>query len=181
MNKLDVFFNNELIAHVTYSAYEDKYEFLYKDSWKESGFELSPHLSFDKDASSKTVKNFIENLLPEGRALDDIVRFNNLSKNNHFAILGAIGSETAGAITFISEQSRAEDLFREVSLDELGERVKQREFQSIAVWDGKVRVSIAGVQDKLPLVIIDGKIGFGEGKYASTHILKFGNQREENI
>ncbi len=42
------------------------------------------------------------------------------------------------------------------------------------MWDGKIRLSLSGVQDKLPLVVLnDNKYGIGEGKIASTHILKF--------
>jgi len=68
--------------------------------------------------------------------------------------------------------------FRPVTPLELTERISQRQDVSIAVWDGKPRLSVAGVQDKLPLLIrADGQMGFGEGELASTHILKFGTAR----
>ena len=40
------------------------------------------------------------------------------------------------------------------------------------MWDGKVRMSVAGFQDKL-LVLMDGEnIFLADGALASTHILK---------
>jgi serine/threonine-protein kinase HipA len=41
------------------------------------------------------------------------------------------------------------------------------------IWEGKPRLSVAGVQQKLPIARLKDKFGFGEGDIASTHILKF--------
>ncbi len=41
---------------------------------------------------------------------------------------------------------------------------------------------MAGVQDKLPVLIMpDTRIGFGEGRLASTHILKFGTRQDLHL
>ena len=45
--------------------------------------------------------------------------------------------------------------------------------ESITYWDGRTRLSVAGVQDKLNLLEIDGKLGFGEGELCSNKIFKF--------
>ncbi len=67
--------------------------------------------------------------------------------------------------------------FRVVTSEELQDLITLRQQISIAMWDGKQRLSVAGVQDKLPLLIkSSGEMGFGEGHLASTHILKFGRE-----
>jgi serine/threonine-protein kinase HipA len=64
--------------------------------------------------------------------------------------------------------------FREISNEELTQRIINKEIYKYYFWDKKTRLSLAGVQDKLPLVVLDdNKYGIGEGKIASTHILKF--------
>ncbi|MEO2282099.1 HipA domain-containing protein [Pseudoalteromonas pernae] len=45
--------------------------------------------------------------------------------------------------------------------------------ESITYWDGRTRLSVAGVQDKLNLLEVDGKLGFGEGELCSNKIFKF--------
>ena len=66
---------------------------------------------------------------------------------------------------------------REISLAELNDRLSQREYIPFVVWDGKVRMSIAGYQDKLTVYLdkeIDqgGRIYLPSPPLASTHILK---------
>ena len=61
--------------------------------------------------------------------------------------------------------------------EELDKRIAERDQIPLAVWDGKVRMSIAGVQDKL-MVYLDrplsdgGRLFLVEPPLASTHILK---------
>ncbi|WP_246296636.1 hypothetical protein [Allochromatium humboldtianum] len=57
--------------------------------------------------------------------------------------------------------------------DELAHRLRQRPHVPFTVWDGKVRLSIAGFQDKLA-VLVEGEDWYlVEGPdLASTHILK---------
>ncbi|MEI6704471.1 MAG: HipA domain-containing protein, partial [Deltaproteobacteria bacterium] len=104
-----------------------------------------------------------------------------ISRANIFGLVAAIGTATNGALTFRLGDTSAEapaTSFRPVTALELAERISQRQNVSIAVWDGKPRLSVAGVQDKLPLLIrADGQMGFGEGELASTHIMKFGTAR----
>jgi serine/threonine-protein kinase HipA len=133
------------------------------------------------ECSSESVKRFLANLLPEGRWLEELSVSCHISRSNVFGLIAAIGAETTGALSFgMGDESEGGLLtsFRPVTSEELAERISQRQNISIAVWDGKPRLSVAGVQDKLPLLIrADGHMGFGEGELASTHILKFGTAR----
>jgi len=56
---------------------------------------------------------------------------------------------------------------------ELSERIRARPFQPFTIWDARVRLSIAGYQDKVAVYRDDGCWYLVEGpELASTHILK---------
>ena len=172
-HNINIFCNNERVGIIEIDLNSNNVELIYDENWKNIGFELSPHLKFDKSIDSNSIKKFVNNLLPEGNGLDAISIILQISKANKFGLLEAIGNETAGALTFSSDNIVVTN-FREISNEELTERIINKENINITLWDGKIRLSLSGVQDKLPLVVLkDNKYGIGEGKIASTHILKF--------
>jgi len=177
---LNVYHEQTPVGILGYDGLEDRYTFSYEENWQKGAFELSPHLKFNSDISSRSIRNFIENLLPEGYALEQIIKQNNLSKNNFFGILNAIGIETTGVLSFsLSDKTSFETTtFREITESELADRIANRADNPIAIWDHKPRISVAGVQDKLPITILGETFGFGSGRLASTHILKFSNDKE---
>lgn len=173
------------VGQILFDGTTDRYNLTYQDSWLDSGgYPISPHLLPDA-AHPESVKRFLANLLPEGHWLDELSINRQISKSNVFGLVAAIGAETTGALTFqLSSQITASlpTTFRPVSSGELTERIGSRRDISIALWDGKPRLSVAGVQDKLPVLIMpDGQMGFGEGELASTHILKFGSKPELHL
>ena len=176
--KLFITFNEEIIGELIFE--NEEFKLNYFDSWERNGFELSPHLPF-KSSSSENIKNFLKNLLPEGENLDDISIFLQISKYNTFGLIKEIGKDIAGAINFYKEPiTIQEKRFIKISDEELVRKIKNINYENILIWNGKVRLSIAGVGKKLPVMIKNEKIGFGEGKYASTHILKF-DKKELNL
>lgn len=168
---MHVLYDNKVIAKLTLSDNDDL-DLIYTDEWKREGFALSPFLPLHEPIDKRDVKNFILNLLPEGDGLEALSKLFHISKANSFALLNAIGNETSGALSF-GTSGFIETSFREVSKEELRVRIKERKNTPITIWDGKVRLSLAGVQEKLPIAILNGKFGFAEGNLASTHILKF--------
>ena len=66
--------------------------------------------------------------------------------------------------------------------DELAELIAELPSRPMhADADGEYRLSLAGVQDKLPVVVGgDGQIGLTEGRTPSTHILKAPIERLPN-
>ena len=173
--------NRRHLGKIRLDEKSEQYGLEYAPSWLEGGgFPVSPHLK-PGECASESLKRFLANLLPEGRWLEELSASSHISRANIFGLVAAIGAETTGALTFRMGDERGDGVltsFRPVTSDELAERISQRQNVSIAVWDGKPRLSVAGVQDKLPLLIrADGQMGFGEGELASTHILKFGTAR----
>lgn len=148
----------------------------YEPSWVKEGFAISPYLPVDGTFDHRAVRNYLQNLLPEGKGLEEITSNTTISKNNTFGLIKIIGEETSGALSFRGKEDDVkETTFREVTAAELGEKLTRfKEVgESIIYWDGKTRLSVAGVQDKLNLLELDGKLGFGEGELCSNKIVKF--------
>jgi serine/threonine-protein kinase HipA len=179
--QLTVNINRQHLGKILLEEKGELYALEYAPSWLDGvGFPVSPHLK-PGECASESVRRFLANLLPEGRWLEELAVSTHISRSNIFGLVAAIGTETTGALTFRmgdTPSGESATSFRPVTAVELAERISQRQKVSIAVWDGKPRLSVAGVQDKLPLLIrADGQMGFGEGELASTHLMKFGTTR----
>lgn len=181
MTQLNIFYDKDEVGILKYEPIDDIFSFEYSDDWKIKGFELSPYMKFDSVISNNVIKNFIENLLPESKGREILTNMYHISKNNLFALIQLIGKDTTGALTFNLEHNTFITSFREITISELSHRIKDRKNIPIEVWDGNVRLSVAGVQDKLPITIIDGKYGFAQGELASTHILKFESNNDNLV
>lgn len=183
---LHVWAEDAKVATITHEGRDDRWGLGYAAPWATDAqsYPLSPALPLVRpagDYASASIKRFIEHLLPEGRALDVAVAYNGLSKSNIFGLIWALGAETAGALRFAGDAlalPAAEPVLREIPLKELDQRIAEREQVPLTVWDGKVRMSVAGLQDKL-LVYLDrpllegGRLFLVDGpRLASTHILK---------
>ena len=184
MMKLDVLMNGELAGTLSYTAQTHRYAFHYSPAWltRKARYALGPTLPLEVDETmteerhSALVRQFFENLLPEGQALDDAASTHKLSKGNLMGLLAALGGETAGALQLRlpgTDVTPAAATRRPLSHAELSARIRARPFQPFSVWDGRVRLSIAGFQDKIAVFEEDGQWALVEGgQLASTHILK---------
>jgi len=180
MYSLKVYLNMQLIATLTIEGKEDIYTFTYSEDWVKDGYEISPHLPFNAIISSGSIKRFLDNLLPEGKGLDDLTSFTHISKNNIFGLIQAIGFETSGALHFGHHHDNVHH-FRPITEKELTQRIDEIENRSIIIWDKKPRLSLAGVQEKLPVLLKDGVLGLADGNLSSTHILKFQTKKNAHI
>ena len=177
-HRLDVFIGSDRkIATIAIPVGSDtEISWIYESSWMKDGFPVSPHLPFHQVLDPRSVRNFLQNLLPEGQGLEDITSNTTISKNNTFGLIRIIGEETSGALSFRSpDKEPIPTSFRPVSNAELADklRIHRSVGSSITYWDGRTRLSVAGVQDKLNFLEHDGQLGFGEGKLCSNKIFKF--------
>ena len=179
--RLNITMSGKMVASIWVDKVEETYKFEYSDEWIKNGFGVSPHLPLNESLKSGTVRRFLQNLIPEGKGLEDIMQFAHISKNNTFAIIKAIGYDTSGALMFGEPNNKDEAVFRAISDDEIADRISHIEDKSIVIWDKKERLSLAGVQEKLPVIIKDGQIGLGDGLLSSTHIMKFQTKKHANI
>lgn len=163
------------------------YAFAYDPGWlrRDGRFPLSPHLPLRGEPSDPdTVARFLANLLPEGRALEVAAAHHHIAKSNTFALIRLLGKEPVGALSFVPEDESSADTAgphagsmpekREISREELNQRIADRNRDvPFPVWDGRVRLSVAGFQDKLQVLVEGDRIALAEGgRLSSTHILK---------
>ena len=181
MPRLDISLNDITIGKIEVDTDTDIFALDYTTSWMENGYAISPHLPLSGTKTSIAIKRFLENLLPEGKGLDDLSSFKHIPKNNIFALIRAIGFETSGALSFTGKEKEDKPIFREITDKELEKRIGEIESKSIIIWDKKQRLSLAGVQEKLTVIFQDGKLGLADGNLSSTHILKFQTQRTEHM
>ncbi|OXE33493.1 HIPA protein, partial [Vibrio parahaemolyticus] len=175
LQQLDVFIgtNTKIGRLILPVGTETEFSFIYEDEWKNTGFPISPHIPFDTQASPRSIENYLRNLLPEGEAFEEMIQNTTISKSNTFGLIRKLGAETSGALSFrVPDSEPGETSFRSVPDDELIERL-ERNLAPLVYWDGKVRLSVAGVQNKLNLLKRGDEWGFGEGKLSSNYILKF--------
>ena len=181
-SKLNVYFRDQLVGRLSLDEATQNFSFVYSDDWKKEGFVISPHIGFDSHASSGTIKKFLDNLLPEGKGLEVFSLFFHITKNNTLALTREIGNETSGALSFFEKELEdVETSVRPINRNELTNRILVEDPVQLIIWDGKPRLSVAGVQDKLPVIYHEGEYSFGEGKLASTHILKFETNRQRHL
>lgn len=150
--------------------------FIYDADWVRSGFALSPFLPLTGEISVRAVRNFLQNLLPEGHGLDELLSSTTIARNNTFGLIRLMGEETAGALSFrVRLQSARPTSFRRVNDQELANKLLANRTAGIPLtyWDGKTRLSVAGVQEKLNFLEVEGQLGFGEGLLCSNKIFKF--------
>lgn len=182
--KLTVQANGVCIGWLSLDDISGLYAFDYSVDWlaQEQRFPLSPVLplvnqTLPAEQHSANVRQFFQNLLPEGQALDDAAQANKVSKSNLIGLLVALGRETAGALEISLNDPLPSPMplaaKRLLTPEELSQRIRSRPELAFSVWDGKVRLSIAGYQDKIAILeendlwfLVDG------GGLASTHLLK---------
>jgi serine/threonine-protein kinase HipA len=115
-------------------------------------------------------------LLLEGEAREVLARNLGVSASNDYALLQELGGDCAGAITLIEAgvELPAEPRLRALSeegLDLLLHELPQRPLA--ANPDEGTRLSLAGAQPKLPIVLGDGDVALPlNAAAATTHIIK---------
>ncbi len=183
-HSLSAWIAQQKVGTLSYHDNTGRFSFEYEGDWAVSvdAFPISPALPFHRppgqtdELHSVSVRRFFENLLPEGKALEDAAAAHSVSKANLFGLLRWLGQESTGALSLLPEgktPAEVADTQREVTYAELSERIHDRANRPFNIWDGRVRMSIAGYQDKLAVYVDEGqRLYLVEGRLASTHILK---------
>jgi len=153
-------------------------EFRYHPEWIETGFAISRSLPLENrefPPEAATAHRFFANLLPEGGVREQIVRDLKLPDSD-FELLRAIGGECAGALSILPlgrEPSR-ERHYHPLSDEELARLAARRgRIHAAGPGDERPRLSLAGAQNKCPVLVRDGHYWLPQGETPSSHILKF--------
>lgn len=174
-NVLNVYCNNIIAGQLKLST-NRLFEFKYDIAWIEdlNAYPLSIRLPFKKDIFlDEYSRPFFENLLPEFDIRYLIAHQFGISEKNIFGILENIGGECAGAVSLLpinkkNVQQGNYKLLNEIELDTIVNKLPKHPLMA----DQHLRLSLAGVQNKLPIYIADNKFYLPYGTKASSHILK---------
>ncbi len=118
-------------------------------------------------------------LLPEStEARRAIGQMFDANPNSTFSLLRAIGSDCAGAVSFhppehpVVEDGSHEIRVKRVSDEELEQHIRELPQKPLFIDLDGLRLSLAGVQEKAAVCIVDNEVCLPEDGTPTTHILK---------
>lgn len=154
-------------------------QFAYAPAWLEDS--ESPALSFSlpkrlKPFGRRECQPFFEGMLPEESQRVAIARALGVSAGNDFRLLEHLGGEVAGALVLLPEgevppqpSDGAPDILDDERVLALLDRLPIR---PMLAGEGGLRLSLAGAQSKLPVLLLDGQIALPAPGQPTSHILK---------
>ena len=183
--KLNVFFGNKKAGSLE-STENRGVIFVYDENYlnDKKTVPLSASLPLQREEfSQKQCIPFFSGLLPEEDSRKKIADYLHISETSTLKLLEALGGECAGLISILSEDE--DNLFsKETSykldsknyepLDDnrLLEFIEKMNTRPLIKADDKLRLSLAGAQEKLALAKINGEWYLPLNGSPSTHILK---------
>lgn len=156
------------------------WSFVYNISWLQNPqrFALSPHLPLQAaplqdSATLRPVQWYFDNLLPEAGQRSLLARSATLDENDAFAMLARYGAESAGSLTLLNSAAEEPATGSIIKLPDtqLSARIQNLPKVPLAANSPK-RMSLAGAQHKLAVVLQNNELYEPEGASVSTHILK---------
>ncbi|HKI66605.1 MAG TPA: type II toxin-antitoxin system HipA family toxin [Solirubrobacterales bacterium] len=156
-------------------------EFAYVPAWVAEGEPLSLCLPLREEPfSDRECRPFFAGLIPEGQFLKAVARALGVSAGNPFSVLEEIGGECAGAVSLVPQET--EPPFDRsppphwLDETELSQLLKDLPMRPLLIGsDGEeevLRLSLAGAQNKLPLLADNARLGITRGRPPSSHIVK---------
>ncbi len=177
--ELSVWWDETVVGTLRIDRYGEL-SFTYAPEWLEDPSRPTLSMSLPKRREPfkrRACRPFFAGLLPEEGQLEAVARALGISKGNDFGLLEALGGDVAGALTLwpAGERPPAPDTAKEARIVEESEllgildTLPRRPL--LAGVDG-LRLSLAGAQSKLPVVLVGGKIALPAPGTPTTHILK---------
>ena len=178
MKKLIVYWLSERVGHLEQDE-DGSLRFAYASSWlnQPDAVALSRSLPLRTEPfTGPKARPFFAGILPEQGQRTLIAKILGISDSNDFAMLERIGGECAGAVVLLPEGatpiSSGETQSRRLNEYQLKQIVDDLPKRPLMAGTQGVRLSLAGVQSKLPIVLQGEDIGLPLGDTPSTHILK---------
>jgi serine/threonine-protein kinase HipA len=178
MKRLIVYLNGEKVGTLEQDN-SGLDEFRYSQEWlqKTDALPLSRALPLQADVfRGKQTRPFFAGILPEEGPRRQIASILGISERNDFAMLERIGGECAGAVSLLPEGINppvvGEMRLRELNDQELREIIDELHHRPLMAGQEGIRLSLAGAQDKLPVVLRGERLSLPLGNTPSTHIVK---------
>ena len=174
---LDVYLGERLVGELEQDDSGSLW-FSYDPDWLQSGHArpLSASLPLRSERFKRDeCRPFFAGLLPEEESRRLVAKVFGVSDRNDFMLLSKIGAECAGAVSLIprSESLLAvEGRYDSISRSQLAEKLRKLPLRPLLAGEKGIRLSLAGAQGKLAVMIQDGEYALSLGGSPSSHILK---------
>jgi len=133
----------------------------------------------DREYSQSAALPFFSGLLPDGDLRRRIADALHISDTSSLRLLEALGGECAGTISLVPELDGDENFalqesvgYQEIGLPELERMILESDRLPLLFPRGGTRLSLAGAQEKIPLLRKDGHWYKPKGSAPTSHILK---------
>lgn len=183
---LDVYFHEKIIGELVQDDHGD-ISFTYSKEWIEDPHAMAISCSLPLQLETferKKCRTFFEGILPEQDQRKIIAKNLGISDKNDFSMLEKIGGECAGALTFMpaGEALNAQDNnYHPLTDAELVKILNELPTKPLLAGERGIRLSLAGVQDKLAVYVKNEKILIPLNNAPSSHILKPDHSIYENV
>lgn len=177
MRILDAYLQAELAGHLTLRE-NGRMVFQYAESWLDDpqAVALSHSLPLRRERfPQRLCAPFFGGVLPEGNSRATLARLLAISPENDFALLEAIGGECAGAVCLLPSGRHPDELGRELRRlrsTAIGDLLVELPRRPLLAGTNGYRMSLAGAQHKIALVVDGDDYYLPLGAEPSTHILK---------
>ena len=130
-----------------------------------------------KNLAQTNVSHFFAGLLPEQRQKSILARNLRVSVHNDFSFLEKLGEDVAGILQILPPNKTPAAVIKEIqtkplTTEELTTKIDDLPKRPLLFGDSELRVSLAGAQSKVPVILVENKIGLPIGGQPTTHILK---------
>ncbi|OHV79687.1 type II toxin-antitoxin system HipA family toxin [Ensifer sp. LCM 4579] len=178
---LNVWWDGRIVGQFTQDRHGD-IGFVYSETWLDDENTLPLSASLPKRAerfSRRECRPFFGGLLPEENQRLVAAQALGVSPANEFALLDRLGGDVAGALQLLPEDQEPVEAGpiadqQPAPLDETGtvRILDALPTRPLLAGQEGLRLSLAGAQSKVPVVLIDGQIALPLPGQATTHILK---------
>jgi serine/threonine-protein kinase HipA len=164
----------------TLALVDGRLSFCYASDWLTQSGAIALSASLPLQAQpfdDRKARPYFAGLLPEGQMRRLIAQQFQVSGQNDFALLDHIGGECAGAVTFLEPGQvlpapTHNDDVQWLSDNEVVAILDELPRRPMLAGKNGLRLSLAGAQDKLPVVFDGARIGLPLNGTPSSHILK---------
>lgn len=132
---------------------------------------------------------FFAGLLPDGELRRRIADYLHISETSTLRLLEALGGECAGTVSLVRDDPESEGIesevgkpwYEEIPHEELEAMIREADRRPLLLPSGDARLSLAGAQEKIPLLLKEGRWYRPRGGAPSSHILKPGSSAYPDI
>jgi len=176
---LDIWWDGRLVGQLTQDQHGEL-GFAYAPDWLDDEAAQPLSASLPKRAEPFTRREcrpFFGGLLPEEGQRDAAAQALGVSRANDFALLDRLGGDVAGALQLLpsGEPPTALALDRQPTmLDDAGliRVLDALPVRPLLAGEEGLRLSLAGAQSKVPVVLVEGAVALPAPGQPTTHILK---------